>query len=257
MMEHVWFAYEDRVAVRNISLSINSGEFIAVIGRNASGKTTFAKLLNGLLKPEKGKVTVKGIDTRNSTVADLSRSIGYVFQNPNDHLFADTVEAEILLSMLNSDIEKQEIDVAINHILHQFNLVEYRNTYPRYLSGGEKQRVALASVLVTRPEIVILDEPTRGMDYQLKQELVEILNNLRLQGTSIIMITHDIEMVAECADRVILLSEGEIVVDGNKRDVLSRALIFSPQINRLAQSLSHLGIAGNTLTVEEFMEQVS
>jgi energy-coupling factor transport system ATP-binding protein len=95
------------------------------------------------------------------------------------------------------------------------------------------------------------------MDYQLKQELVEILNNLRLQGTSIIMITHDIEMVAECADRVILLSEGEIVVDDNKREVLSRALIFSPQINRLAQSLNHLGIAGNTLTVEEFMEQVS
>jgi energy-coupling factor transporter ATP-binding protein EcfA2 len=257
MMEHVWFAYENRVAVRDISLSINSGEFIAVIGRNASGKTTFAKLLNGLLKPDKGKVKVKGIDTRNSTVADLSRSIGYVFQNPNDHLFADTVEAEILLSLLNSDIEKQEIDEAINRILYQFNLVEYKNTYPRYLSGGEKQRVALASVLVTRPEIVILDEPTRGMDYQLKQELVSILNNLRLQGTSIIMITHDIEMVAECADRVILLSEGEIVVDDNKRDVLSRALIFSPQINRLAQSLNHLGIAGNTLTVEEFMEQVS
>ena len=141
-------------------------------------------------------------------------------------------------------------------MLQQFNLTEYRNTYPRYLSGGEKQRVALASILVDRPEIIILDEPTRGMDYQLKKELAGILDNLRTQGTSIIMITHDIEMVAEYADRVILFSEGQVVVDGNKRDVLSRALIFSPQINRLAQSLGHLGIAGNTLTVEEFMEQV-
>jgi energy-coupling factor transporter ATP-binding protein EcfA2 len=254
--EHLWFAYGDKVVVRDINLQVNRGEFVAVIGRNASGKTTFAKLLNGLLKPAKGKVLVTGIDTRNSNVSELSGSVGYVFQNPNDHLFADTVEQEISLILVNKGMEPDKIRDAVDRMLQQFDLVKYRNNYPRYLSGGEKQRVALASVLVAMPEIIILDEPTRGMDYSLKKELIVILNDLRSLGKSIIMITHDIEMVAECADRVILLSEGQLVVDDNKRDVLSRALIFSPQINRLAQSLSHLGIADNTLTVEEFMEQV-
>ena len=140
--------------------------------------------------------------------------------------------------------------------LTRFKLSQFRAAYPRYLSGGEKQRLALVSVLVGEPEIVILDEPTRGMDFLLKGELVEFLEEYRRRGGTVIIVTHDVEMVAASADRVILLSEGRIVVDGPKRDVLPKALLFSPQINRLAQALSNRGIADTTLTVDEMMGQL-
>jgi energy-coupling factor transport system ATP-binding protein len=141
-------------------------------------------------------------------------------------------------------------------MLDRFNLTGYRHSYPRFLSGGEKQRVALASVLVTQPEIVVLDEPTRGMDYRLKKELMAFLDDYRKSGNTVIVVTHDVETVAEYADRVILLSEGRVVVDGDKREVLSRALLFSPQINRLAQALQKYGVSGATLTVNEMVRQI-
>jgi len=255
-VDKLWFSYGDRAALRGIDLTISEGEFIAIMGRNASGKTTFIKHLNGLLKPSKGKVTIDGIDIRHSSVAELSRHVGYVFQNPNDHLFADTVEEEIAFNLKNRGIEQGKSTQLVDQALAAFKLTPYRYTYPRYLSGGEKQRVALASVLVSEPRIIILDEPTRGMDYALKKNLVRILDEYRRQGNIVIMVTHDVETVAECADRVILLSEGRVVVDGSKRQVLSKALLFSPQINRLAQALSSYGVADNTLTVEEMLGQI-
>jgi energy-coupling factor transporter ATP-binding protein EcfA2 len=251
------FSYGDTVALRDINLEVNQGEFIAIMGRNASGKTTLIKHLNGLLLPTKGKVLVKGIDTRGSSVAELSRHVGYIFQNPNDHLFADTVEEEVGLGLKNTGLEASRIMSTVENTMSAFGLTRYRRSYPRYLSGGEKQRVALASVLVTRPEVIVLDEPTRGMDYRLKRDLVSFLDDYRKQDKTVIMVTHDVEMIAECADRVILLSEGRAVVDSNKREVLSKALLFSPQINRLAQALSDCGIDDTTLTVDEMIRQIS
>lgn len=254
--EKLWFTYGDRAVLRDINMTVNEGEFIAVMGRNASGKTTLVKHLNGLLKPSKGKVTVCGIDTRHKSVAELSRQVGYVFQNPNDHLFADTVEEEIAFSLKNRGLEPGRVTPSVEQIMGRFKLGQYRNTYPRNLSGGEKQRLALASVLVNEPRIVVLDEPTRGMDFVLKKELTGFLDEYRRRGHTVIMVTHDVETVAGCADRVILLSEGRVVVDGSKREVLSKALLFSPQINRLAQALSSYGIADTTLTVDEMLGQL-
>jgi len=257
-IEKLWFAYPDTItALRDISLTINEGEFIAVMGRNASGKTTLVKHLNGLLQPTKGRVTINGIDTKDNSVADLSQQVGYVFQNPNDHLFADTVEEEIAFSLKNQGMEQSKVTQAVEQMLARFALTQYRHCYPRYLSGGERQRLALASVLVTQPKIVVLDEPTRGMDYRLKKELTDFLHDYRKQGNTVIMVTHDVETVAECADRVIMLSEGRVVVDGSKREVLSKALLFSPQINRLAQALSKYGVADTTLTVDEIVSQLT
>jgi len=255
-VERLWFSYGDRPILRNINLTINEGEFIAIMGRNASGKSTLVKHLNGLLHPVRGKVTVNGIDTTQSSVAMLSRQVGYVFQNPNDHLFADTVEAEIAFNLKNRRDEPSRINRAVDQALTMFRLTPYRHVYPRYLSGGEKQRVALASVMVGRPKLIILDEPTRGMDYALKKELVGFLEDYCRQGNAVVMVTHDVEIAAECADRVILLSEGKIVVEGRTREVLSKALLFSPQINRLAQALSSYGISDTTLTVDEMLGQV-
>jgi energy-coupling factor transporter ATP-binding protein EcfA2 len=252
----LWFSYGDRAVLRDINLNFNEREFTAIMGRNASGKTTLVKHLNGLLKPSKGKVIIDGVDTRQSSVAELSRQAGYVFQNPNDHLFADTVEEEVAFSLKNRGVEQENIDRLVEQILHQFRLARYRRYYPRDLSGGEKQRLALASVLVTRPKIIILDEPTRGMDYALKMELFGFLADYCKRGNTVVMVTHDVETVAECVDRVVLLSEGRVVVDGSKREVLTKALLFSPQINRLAQALSSYGIADTTLTVDEMIGQI-
>jgi len=255
-VDKLWFSYGDRAALRDIKMTINKGELTAIMGRNASGKTTLVKHLNGLLKPSKGRVIIDGIDTRQCSVAELSRQVGYVFQNPNDHLFADTVEEEVAFSLRNQGLEEVQINKPVEQILNQFRLARYRQSYPRNLSGGEKQRLALASVLVTRPKIIILDEPTRGMDYALKLELIGFLTDYCKRGNSVIMVTHDVEIVAERADRVILLSEGRVVVDGSKREVLSKALLFSPQINRLAQALSSFGVSDTTLTVDEMISQI-
>jgi len=255
-MDRVWFAYGERAVLRNINLDIDRGGFIAVMGRNASGKTTLVKQLNGLLKPSKGRVRLEGVDTRKSTVAELSRRVGYVFQNPNDHLFADTVEDEIAFNLRNRGADEAEIAKAVAGMLEEFELTGYRKSYPRNLSGGERQRVALASVLVGQPEVIVLDEPTRGMDYVLKKKLVSYLDDYRRRGNTVIMVSHDVETIAECAQRVVLLSEGRVVVVGSKREVLSKALLFSPQINRLAQALSGYGVADTTLTVSEMLEQI-
>ena len=248
----LWHAYPNGfVALQNISLKICEGEFVAVMGRNASGKTTLVKHVNGLLKPTKGDVTVDGMSTKEATVAGLAKRVGYVFQNPNDHLFADTVEEEIAFTLRNLGFSTREMKPLIDQVLERFGLTRYRHQYPRYLSGGEKQRVALASILVAQPKIIILDEPTRGMEYKLKAELMRFLDEYRKHGKAVILITQDVETVAEYGDRVILLSEGRIVVDGAKREVLSQALLFSPQINRLAQSLKSYGVPSDILTADE------
>jgi energy-coupling factor transport system ATP-binding protein len=255
-IDRLWFSYGDRTALRDINMTINRGEFIAVMGRNASGKTTLVKHLNGLLRPGKGRITLDGVDTSRYSVDELSRWVGYVFQNPNDHLFADTVEEEVAFSLKNRGVVSEEIEKSVERKLQRFKLTEYRKSYPRSLSGGEKQRLALASVLVTEPRIIVLDEPTRGMDYALKRELTAFLTGYCRDGNTVVMVTHDVETVAECADRVVLLSEGRVVVDGSRREVLSKALLFSPQVNRLAQALSGYGVADTTLTVDEMLGQI-
>lgn len=255
-VDKLWFSYGERAVLRNINMDIDRGGFIAIMGRNASGKTTLVKQLNGLLKPSKGRVRLEGVDTRKSTVAELSRQVGYVFQNPNDHLFADTVEDEIAFSLRNRGADEAQIARAVEGMLDEFELGRYRKSYPRNLSGGEKQRVALASVLVGEPKVIVLDEPTRGMDFVLKKKLVNYLDDYRRRGNTVIMVSHDVETIAECAQRVVLLSEGRVVVEGSKREVLSKALLFSPQINRLAQALSSYGVADTTLTVDEMLEQI-
>ena len=254
-IDKLWHAYPEGItALKNVSLRICEGEFVAVMGRNASGKTTLVKHINGLLQPTKGKVIVSGIDTRRATIAQLSRKVGFIFQNPNDHIFADTVEEEIAFILKNLGFDSGEIAARIDEMLEMFALKEFRKRYPRSLSGGERQRVAMASVLVARPRVLILDEPTRGMDYRLKSELMRFLNGYREKGNTVVLVTHDVETVAEHADRVVLLSEGGVVVDGNKRDVLSRALFFSPQINRLVQAFEKYGVPNNILTVDEALD---
>ena len=251
-IERLWYAYPSGLtALKNVNLKIDEGEFIAIMGRNASGKTTLVKHFNRLLIPTKGKIKVAGTDTKETTIAEMARKVGFVFQNPNDHLFADTVYDEVVFTLKNLGFNDREMGLRTDEVLEEFHLTEYKDHYPRSLSGGEKQRVALASVLAAKPKILILDEPTRGMEYRLKSELMCLLEEYRSQGNTVVLVTHDVEIVAEYAERVILLSEGRIVVDGEKHDVLSQALLFSPQINRLVQSFKRYGVSDKILTVNE------
>ena len=238
-------------ALKDVNLTFCEREFVAIMGRNASGKTTLVKHINGLLKPTRGTVTVHGIDTGKTTIAELARSVGFVFQNPNDHLFADTVEEEVTFTLKSLGFSEAEITRRTDEVLEQFNLTSYRQSYPRSLSGGERQRVALASVVAARPKVLILDEPTRGMEFELKDMLMKFLEGYMDRGNVVILVTHDVETVAEHADRVVLLSEGRVVVDSTRWQVLSRALLFSPQINRLVQAFEKDDVPGDILTAGE------
>lgn len=253
-MEKVYFSYDgEKDVLKNVSFNVYEGDMIALMGKNASGKTTLVKLMNGLVKQRKGKVLLFGKKISDYSLDDLIQKVGIVFQDPNLHLFNDTVEEEVAFVLKNLEMDQKTIDKKVSDILKRFKIYEYRNSYPHDLSGGQRQRVALASVLVSEPDVLILDEPTRGMDYYLKQELISFL---REKSKTVIMVTHDVETAAEFADRVVLLSEGSIISDGNKRDVLSKALLFSPQINRLVQPYAKYGIPDDTLTVEEILEVV-
>jgi len=253
-MDKVYFSYDgEKDILKNISFDVYEGDMIALMGKNASGKTTLVKLMNGLVKPRKGKVLLFGKKISDYELSDLIQKVGIVFQDPNLHLFNDTVEEEVAFVLRNLEMKEELIAKKVERILKQFKIDQYRKSYPHDLSGGERQRVALASVLVSEPEMLILDEPTRGMDYFLKKELISYLKE---RAKTVIMVTHDIETAAEFAERVVLVSEGSIISDGNKRDVLSKALLFSPQINRLVQPYAKYGIPDDTLTVSELLEVI-
>ena len=232
-VKDVWHADGGQEILRGVSLSVGAGEFVALMGRNGSGKTTLCKSIVGLIRPQRGQVKVNGQDVRGTSTADICRQVGYVPQNPGALLFADAVRDELIVTLRNHGLDEATAPVAPGELLATLGLEDVAAQYPRDLSTGQRQRTALASVLVTRPSLLLLDEPTRGLDYASKSTLVNILRHWQAQGTAIVMVTHDVELVATCADRVALMAEGEIVVDGPVRQVLSESAIFSSQINKL------------------------
>jgi len=251
-IQNVSFAYPTGLAaLKAVNLNIGRGEMVVIMGRNASGKTTLVKHLNRLLTPTKGKIRILGREIATASTAEMSAHVGLVFQNPQEHLFSDSVEEEIAFGLKNKGVDASEIRRIGRRMLEKFGLSHLAHRYPRELSGGEKQRLALAAVMAGEPDILILDEPTRGIEDRLKMELMRILNDYRQQSKTVILITHDVELVARFGERVILMSEGRIIVDGDKHHVMSGALMFSPQINRLVQPYEKHGVPADILTAEE------
>ena len=238
----VWVAYDGREVLRGISLAARAGEFVALMGRNGSGKTTLLRSLVGLVRPQRGQVRVNGQDVRGQSTADICRHVGYVPQDPGALLFADAVRDELLVTLYNHGLNETTAPIAPGDLLGTLGLQNVAAQYPRDLSTGQRQRTALAAVLVTRPQVLLLDEPTRGLDYAAKDALAGILKRWQAQGAATIMVTHDVELVATCADRVALMAEGEIVVDGPVRQVLSESTIFSSQIAKLFGTPSFLTV---------------
>ncbi len=263
-VKNLYFAYSaEEYVLKNINLIVNEGERVAIIGENGAGKTTLIKHFNGLLKPTKGYVKILGKDTRRHSVAELSRHVGIVFQNPEHQFFAETVEKEVAFALENFGYPKDEIEKRVNYILKYFDLQKYRDKSPFNLSEGEKKRLAIASILVYDPEILVLDEPTTGQDAIQKRKIAEIIKRLSEKGRTIIVVTHDIEFVVELFDRVIVMAEGRIIADGPTREVITnyeiikRARLLPPQINICARLLEDLGIPSNIITVSELVEEIT
>ncbi|SHI50297.1 energy-coupling factor transport system ATP-binding protein [Dethiosulfatibacter aminovorans DSM 17477] len=230
-IENLWFTYPNGSEIlKNISMELAPNSFTVIMGENGCGKTTLLKNINSLLKPGRGHVRILGQDTKKSTVEELSSTVGYLSQDPNDYLFLPTVREEVNFTLNNLGLKDDGI---VDEILGKLDIDKFEDSNPRDLSAGERQRVALASVLVTRPKLLLLDEPTRGLDYELKENLGEILLKLKDEGTAILMIAHDVEFAAEYSDDIILMDDGSIVEKGSKYDLLSNSTFYSPQISRL------------------------
>jgi energy-coupling factor transporter ATP-binding protein EcfA2 len=238
------FAYDGVPVLCSIDLVIRRGEFVALMGHNGAGKSTLLKQCVGLLKPGEGEVRVLGIDTHDTPVEELCRHVGYVPQNPNALLFADTVAEELAFTRRAQGMPP----AGDERLLSALGLAGMRARYPRDLSVGERQRVAVAAVLVGDPEIILLDEPTRGLDYVQKAALVAFLQAQEGRGKTIVIVTHDVELVALCAKRVVRMEEGTIVVDGAVREVMAadaeHALgqLFASQIGRLFRDPRYLTV---------------
>ncbi len=194
-------------AISGIDITINAQEFVAIIGQNGSGKTTFAKHLNGLLKPTAGKVFIKGMDTAKKRVSELARHVGYVFQNPDHQICCDTVETEVAFGPRNLHLEKEDIERRVQGALQAVDLLEYRTVNPKQLSKGQRQRVAFASILAMEPSVLIIDEPTTGQDYRDGIAMLDLVKRLNQEGHTVLFITHDMQLVAKYAKRVVVFQD--------------------------------------------------
>jgi energy-coupling factor transport system ATP-binding protein len=204
-------SYGNIHAITGIDLSVMRGEFIAIVGENGSGKTTLIKHFNGLLHPTEGVVTVRGKNTTSATITDLARYVGMVFQNPDHMFFADTVHDEVAFGVDNLRLADRE--GIIDRVLEKAGLMHTKNLYPRWLSRGERQRLAIACVLAMQPEVIVLDEPTTGLDGNEAREVMDVLKELQQNGHTIIIVTHSREIAQEVADRIITMDHGKIITD--------------------------------------------
>ncbi|AKB81774.1 Duplicated ATPase component of energizing module of predicted tryptophan ECF transporter [Methanosarcina barkeri 3] len=218
--------YGEVLALDSIDLEIYLGELVAVLGENGSGKTTLVKHFNGLLRPYYGSVIIKGLETSKTPVNELVKHTGLVFQNPDNMLFEDTVEAEIAFGLNNINIEGLEAEKAISDSLELVNLEEKLRVFPRNLSRGERQRLAVACVIAMKPELIVLDEPTTGLDAEESDNMMHLIRKLQQEGHTIVMVTHNMQIVKDHAERVIRMADGKIIEDTRKETA------DSEQVNR-------------------------
>jgi len=256
--DRVSFEYTQGVRVlNNVSLEIMQGDFVAILGENGSGKTTLGKLVNGLLLPSDGNIIVTSHDTKNTSMSELSRKVGYVFQNPDHQIFAETVWDEVGFSMKNYGFPIDEYERRIVDALMAVGLDvrHYRFEDPFSLTKGERQRVAVASILAAKPDILIFDEPTTGLDAKETDRMMKMIRLLHEQGHTIVMITHTIQLVAEYATRCVLMHDGMVFADAPTREIYSdpslmkAAALEVPAVTRFSQRWGH-----TLLTVEEVKE---
>lgn len=256
--DDVHFRYPSGVeAVRGVSFAVAPGERVAIVGQNGAGKTTLVRHLNGIFRPSSGTVRVAGSTSADKTIAQLAAQVGYVFQNPDEQLFARTVRADVEFGPKNLGLSPADAAARAEEALATVGLAAEADAHPHHLSLSERKRVALAGVLAMRTPIVVLDEPTTGQDARGVEMIAGIVERLAADGRTVIAITHDMDFCAEHFERVIVMAGGEVLADGDPREVfrqaavLERAAVEPPQLLRLAEKL---GWASRPLTVDQFVD---
>lgn len=247
-------------ALAGVSLRIEPGEQVAIIGQNGSGKTTLVKHFNGLLQPTQGTVRIGDWLTSEHTVAQLAARVGYVFQNPDDQLFKTRVEDEVRVGPLNLKLPPDQVTAQVEYAIDLLKLADRRSLHPYDLTPTWRKRVAIAAVVAMNTPIVVLDEPTTGQDYASIQEVGRVLAALRSRGKTVITISHDIDFVAGHFDRIVVMGQGRVLVDGHPADVFTQTSLLAstdvdpPQMTRLA---ARLGMDAPIYTVENFVDHLA
>lgn len=254
------FVYPSGVkALDGVDLEVESGSRLGIVGQNGAGKTTLVRHLNGIFQPTVGTVRIGDWETKGRDIADLAARVGYVFQNPDEQLFARTVAGDVSFGPRNLGVPPERIDELVNLSLERVGLAGEGQTHPYHLSLSERKRVALASVLAMNTPIVVLDEPTTGQDARGVAMIERIVGQLTEEGRTVIAITHDMDFCAENFDRVVVMAQGRILTDGEPADVfangeaLDEARVEPPQLARLATAL---GWTETVLNVETFVNRL-
>lgn len=256
----VVFTYPSGVtALNGITVSIPSGQRVAIVGQNGAGKTTLVRHFNGIFQPTRGTVAIADWDTKGRDIAELAARVGYVFQNPDEQLFARSIRDEVGFGPKNLGVPKDEIEERVTSSLARAGLAGMEDTHPYHLSLSERKRVALASVLAMQTPIVVLDEPTTGQDARGVALIGAIVGELAAEGRTVVAITHDMDFAASNFDRVLVMADGEVIADGDpdhaftRLDALAEAHVEPPQLERLR---TELGWKDPVSTVDDFVAQL-
>ena len=273
-MEHIHletknlsFTYPDGTeALKNVNLKIKKGEKIAIMGPNGAGKSTLFSHFNGLSEPTSGHVEIDGekIVFERDELLKVRQKVGIVFQDPNDQLFAPTVKEDVAFGPMNLGLEYDEVKKRIAEALEMVGMSGFEDKTPHHLSGGQQKRVAIAGIVAMRPDIMILDEPTAGLDPEGVDKVLDILDTLNKEGMSIVISSHDIEMVNEFADKIFVLYDGEIIAQGDKhqifsdKELLKKAHLKAPVTTEILYKLQEKGLNVNTekLSIDETVEEI-
>lgn len=266
LAENVEFSYpadpesgeEAALILKDVSMTIKKGEFVAVLGHNGSGKSTIAKHMNAILIPNKGKVYSNGIDTADEArIFDIRQHIGMVFQNPDNQIVATIVEEDVAFALENMGVPQEEMRKRVDDALKSVNMYEYREHSPSQLSGGQKQRVAIAGIIAMRPDCIVMDEPTAMLDPIGRKEVMKTIRKLNKDyGITIVLITHYMDEAA-LADRIIVMDSGKIVMEGIPKDIFSQVEKMKslgldvPQVTELMYMLKNDGFSADTHIISE------
>ena len=267
-VKNIKYSYnKDYQALKGVSLKVEEGEMVALLGKNGAGKSTLFLHLNGIYQPDEGQVFIDGEELKydKKSLLKFRQKVGIVFQNPDDQIFAPTVEEDVAFGPLNLDLPMEEVQKRVTEALARVGMSGFEKKAPHHLSGGQKKRVAIAGILAMKPKIMVLDEPTAGLDPQGVEDLSKLLKELNAEGITIIISTHEVDLVPNYASKVFVLVDGLLIAEGTPKEIfaqpeiLDKANLKVPIVTELFQSLEAEGIDMNgdyPLTIEEAKEKI-